>query len=138
MTDPIELLRKCRPYIAALIYGRTIDAPNESLLITIDALAKPQQTGEREELVKRLRDQAEYRKSEAQKLREQDRGDWAVCDDHVNEGRLLLEAVAFIESGGRDVMVPVADAWMRRDGAIWEISVRKVCEEEVGLKAVVL
>ena len=34
--------------------------------------------------------------------------------------------------------VPVADAWMRRDGAIWEVNQREVCQEQLGLKPVVL
>ena len=37
-----------------------------------------------------------------------------------------------------EVLTPVADAWIRRDGAIWEISAREVCQEQLGLHLIVL
>jgi len=48
---------------------------------------------------------------------------------------LMVAESALAEKEG-EVMVPVAEAWIRRDGAIWEISALKSCGEQLGLHLV--
>jgi len=61
-----------------------------------------------------------------------------LTNGYRTEQLAVLERIEAALAQPEQGMVPVADAWMRRDGAIWEISARKVCEEQLGLKPVVL